>query len=92
MLKRLRLQAVLLLLSMGFVVAVHAQTSTVGNISGNVRDPNGAVVPKAEIVIQEETTGTSRTVTADDNGYYSAPSLPAGRYTVAASATCRWAK
>ncbi len=87
MLKRLRLQAVLLLLSMGFVVAVHAQTSTVGNISGNVRDPNGAVVPKAEIVIQEETTGTSRTVTADDNGYYSAPSLPAGRYTVAASAT-----
>jgi Carboxypeptidase regulatory-like domain/TonB-dependent Receptor Plug Domain len=86
MLKKLRLQVVLVLLSVGSLAALQAQTSTLGNISGNVRDPNGAAVPKAEIVIQEETTGTSRTVVADDNGYYSAPSLPAGRYTLTASA------
>jgi len=85
MLKRLRLQAVLLLCT-GFVVAVHAQSSTVGNISGNVRDPNGATIPKAEITIQEDTTGVSRTVTADDSGYYSSPSLPAGLYTITGSA------
>ena len=42
----------------------------------------GAVVPKAEVVITEERTGASRTVTADDEGFYSAQSLPVGRYSV----------
>lgn len=87
MLKKLRLQVVLLLLSAGALVGVNAQTTTVGNVSGNVRDPNGAAVPKAEVVISEESTTTSRTVVADDNGYYSAPSLAAGRYTITASAS-----
>ncbi|HXG68830.1 MAG TPA: carboxypeptidase-like regulatory domain-containing protein, partial [Blastocatellia bacterium] len=78
-------QAMLLLLGIGFLSAAYAQTTTVGNISGTVRDPNGAAVPDAEIVIQEERTGFSRTVKADDNGFYSAPSLPVGRYTVSAA-------
>src|SRR5207237_3511584 len=30
---------------------------------------------------------TSRRIVADDEGYYSAPSLPAGRYTITASAS-----
>src|SRR6266498_2552781 len=80
--KRLGLQVVLFLLSIGLLAAVHAQTSTVGNISGNVRDPQGAAVPKAEVVITEERTGASRTVTADDDGHYSAQSLAVGLYSV----------
>src|SRR5258707_12112724 len=83
--KRLGLQVVLFLLSIGLLAAVNAQTSTVGNISGNVRDPQGAAVPKAEVTITEERTGASRTVMSDDNGFYSAPSLAVGRYTVSAS-------
>src|SRR6266850_3485031 len=83
--KRLGLQVVLFLLSIGLLAAVNAQTSTVGNISGNVRDPQGAAVPKAEVTIAEERTGASRTVMSDDNGFYSAPSLAVGRYTVSAS-------
>src|SRR5215831_17802923 len=79
------LRAAFFILVLGSVVGVRAQTSTVGNISGTVRDPNGAAVPKAEVVIQEERTGQSRTVTADENGFYSAPSLPVGRYTVSSS-------
>ncbi len=72
----------MLLLSIGLVADVQAQSSTVGNISGTVRDPQGAAVPKAEVVILEEKTQTPRTVTADDAGFYSVPSLPVGRYTV----------
>ncbi len=83
--KRLGLQVVLFLLSIGLLAAVHAQTSTVGNISGNVRDPQGAGVPKAEVTITEERTGVSRTVMSDDNGFYSAPSLAVGKYTVSTS-------
>src|SRR5689334_22834487 len=79
-------QASLLLLSMGLlVVGVHAQSSTTGNITGTVRDPQGAAVPKAEVTISDEKTGTSRTVTATEDGFYNATSLPAGVYSISTS-------
>jgi hypothetical protein len=70
------------LLSLGVAVAVQAQTSTVGSISGTVRDQKGGAVPKAPVVVKEERTGLSRTVTSDENGFFSVLSLPAGVYTV----------
>jgi hypothetical protein len=66
---------------------VHGQSSTTGNITGTVRDPQGAAVPKAEITITEEKTGASRVVTADDDGFYNAPSLPAGVYSLSTAPT-----
>src|SRR5215218_7738447 len=75
-------QASLLLLSIGLLVGVHAQSSTTGNITGTVRDPQGAAVPKAEVTITDEKTGASRTVRATDDGFYNATSLPAGMYTI----------
>src|SRR5438034_5270475 len=81
MLKKLGVQIVVVLVGALFFTA-YAQTTTVGTISGTVRDEKGAIVPKAEVSIQSEGTGISRTVTADDNGFYLAPSLPAGLYTV----------
>ncbi|MDQ2935925.1 MAG: carboxypeptidase regulatory-like domain-containing protein, partial [Acidobacteriota bacterium] len=85
MFRTLGLQAVVLILGVGLLVGVQAQTSTVGNISGTVRDPKGAAVPKVEVTITEERTGSSRTVVSDDDGFYSAPSLAVGRYSVSAS-------
>ena len=79
------MQASLLLLCMGLLVGVHAQSSTAGNITGTVRDPQGAAVPKAEVLIVEERTGAERTVRANEDGFYSAPSLPAGVYTISLS-------
>ena len=79
------MQASLLLLSIGLLVGVHAQSSTTGNISGTVRDPQGSAVPKAEVTLTEEKTGASRTVTANEDGFYSAPSMPAGVYTISTS-------
>jgi hypothetical protein len=84
MLKKLGLQLVVVLIGAMFF-SVHAQTTTVGTISGTVRDEKGAVVPKAEVSIQGEGTGISRSVNSDDNGFYLANSLPAGRYTVSTS-------
>src|ERR1044071_579496 len=83
--KRFGLKVVLFLLSMGLLAGVNAQTSTVGNISGYVRDPQGAAVSKAEVTITEERTGASRTVMSDEDGFYSAPSLAVGRYSVSTS-------
>src|SRR5258705_7034923 len=83
MLKRFGFVAVLVLLSVG--LSVKAQTTTAGSISGSVRDEKGAGVPKAEVTIQGEGTSFSRAITADDNGFYLASSLPAGKYTVSTS-------
>src|SRR5437870_1330076 len=81
MLKKLSLQVLVVLLGALFCAA-HAQTTTVGTISGTVRDEKGAVVPRAEVSIESEGTGISRTVNSDDNGFYLVPSLPAGSYTI----------
>jgi hypothetical protein len=85
MIRKLGLQALMLLLCVGMSAAVHAQVSTVGSISGTVRDPQGNPVPKAEVTVTDEATGLSRTVTAGDDGIYNAPSLPVGRYSVSAA-------
>ena len=84
MLKKLGLQMVVVLIGALFFSA-HAQTTTVGTISGTVRDEKGAVVPRAEVSIQSEGTGISRTVNSDDDGFYLASSLPPGRYTVSSA-------
>lgn len=83
----LLLQVALVLLGMGLFTVAHAQTSTVGSISGTIRDTQGAVIPDAEVVIAEETTGQSRTVKTDGDGFYSAQSLPVGSYTVSTAPT-----
>ena len=80
--RRFGLQAALLLLSIGLLVSVHAQSSTTGNITGTVRDPQGAAVAKADVVLVEEKTGATRTVHTNDDGFYNVPSLPAGVYTI----------
>ena len=85
MLKKLGLHVVVVLIGAGVFAAVNAQVTTVGSISGTVRDPKGAAVPKAEVLIQDERSGLSRTATADDNGFYLATSMPVGLYTISTS-------
>ncbi|HKP80447.1 MAG TPA: carboxypeptidase regulatory-like domain-containing protein, partial [Pyrinomonadaceae bacterium] len=75
-------RASLLLLSIGLLVGINAQSSTTGNITGTVRDPQGAAVPKAEVTITDEKTGVSRTLSATEDGFFNATSLPASLYTV----------
>ena len=72
----------LLLVCVGMFIGANAQTSTVGSISGTVRDQQGAIIPRAAVLIQEERTRFTRTVVANDDGFYSAPSLPFGLYSV----------
>ena len=81
-LARIFFPALLLMWAIGLFIGVDAQTSTVGSISGIVRDSQGAVIPKAEVLIQEDRTGFARAVVSNDEGFYSAPSLPFGRYSV----------
>jgi Carboxypeptidase regulatory-like domain/TonB dependent receptor len=58
-----------------------AQTPT-GTIQGTVLDQQSAGIGGATVTITNTATGTSRTVTSDDAGRFSAPFLSPGNYTV----------
>src|SRR6185295_14209290 len=66
-----------------FAAAVAAQTQiTTGTIQGTVLDANGAAIPGAEISLKNIDTNFTRTTTSDEDGRFTAPQLPSGRYTV----------
>jgi hypothetical protein len=57
-------------------------------ISGVVRDPSGAVVPGARVVISSDTQGALRTVNTNEDGLFSAPALaPGAGYKVEVTAS-----
>ncbi len=58
-----------------------AQTGT-SNISGTIKDTNGAVVPGATVTAKNDATGVKSTQTTTDSGLYSFSSLPVGMYTI----------
>lgn len=59
----------------------HAQSIN-GRIVGAVTDPNGAVIPKASVIVTNEGTGAERRLDTDESGTYVAAELPVGLYTV----------
>jgi hypothetical protein len=64
-----------------------AQAQVVGaTITGTVRDASGAVIPNVQVSITNVATGVAREVTSDSAGFYTAPNLLPGNYTVRATA------
>ena len=53
-----------------------------GRISGNITDQSGAVITGATVSVRDAERGTTRTLTTDDAGAYSAPNLTPGTYVV----------
>lgn len=68
-----------------FVLTVPAQVTT-ATITGRVVDSQGSVVPGAKVTITNRDTGAERSVVSNSDGEYTVPSLPPGRYNVAAEA------
>ena len=58
---------------------------TSGDIAGTVKDATGAAIPNATVVITNEATGVTTTLTANSAGEFHASNLPAGSYDVAVS-------
>src|SRR5688572_27532292 len=54
-------------------------------ISGNVADQSGAVLPGVEVTATQTETGVSRTAVSNETGSYVLPSLPVGPYRVEAT-------
>jgi len=60
---------------------IHAQTSK-GILAGVIRDSTGASLPNATIVITNEDTGETRTVTSSDTGSYRVEAINPGSYKI----------
>jgi len=65
--------------------ALQAQLST-ASLNGVVRDPQGLVITKASVVLENPDTGATRTTTTNDSGAYVFPDINPGRYTLKVSA------
>ncbi|HEX3145637.1 MAG TPA: carboxypeptidase regulatory-like domain-containing protein [Pyrinomonadaceae bacterium] len=84
---RLRLipfAVIALLLSIPLAVSAQVTTAT---MVGTVTDPGGSKVPGAQVTARGIDTGSSRTVTTNDEGDYRIEFLPIGKYTVEVSYT-----
>ena len=79
-----RVLALIILLAC-FTAAGFAQTSGAGTITGEVRDPSGASVPGAAIVLHNTDTGVDRTLQSNDSGIYVVTFVPPGHYEITAS-------
>jgi hypothetical protein len=64
-----------------------AQVRIVGNISGTVKDPGGALVPGAKVTLKDEGTGIAKQAVSDDQGAFLFPDLSHGLFEVTVSAT-----
>ena len=74
------------LLSILILIAPGARAQMVGGtISGEVVDPAGSAVGRAEVVIRNDETGSERKFVTADGGTFSAPSVAVGVYTVTVS-------
>jgi iron complex outermembrane receptor protein len=62
------------------------QAQSAGSISGTILDQAGKPIAGASVEIKSEPNGTPRSLTADDNGKFSASDLAAGTYSIKASA------
>jgi hypothetical protein len=77
-----------LALVMSLFTSSSASAQAVGaTLSGTVTDASGAVISGAEISIKDLGTGVTRTLTSDSAGYYSAPNLLPGSYSITTTAT-----
>jgi outer membrane receptor protein involved in Fe transport len=75
------LPAVLSVLLCCLAGSAHAQSAT-GRVIGTVTDPQGAVVPDADVQVTETATGITHTTKTDSNGGYQVLALPIGTYHV----------
>jgi hypothetical protein len=73
--------------AMAIVAGLATAQESRSTILGTVKDAQGAAVVGATVVVTNAATNTSVRVTSNDTGYYEAPLLLPGPYTVAAEFT-----
>jgi len=81
--RRMRLVCTNLMLALMMVSSPALAQITTGTVSGTVKDPQGAVIPGATVVLISETRGTkSAPAVTNEAGNYVFPNVTPDTYTV----------
>ncbi len=67
------------------LTSVRAQTASSGSVTGQVSDPQGAIVPGAEVTLTDNTTKSALSTTTNDAGRYNFPVVNPGIYDLVIS-------
>ena len=79
---------VVLLLLVGLLVPANVMAQVdMGSVSGIVRDPSGAGIPNAKVVLTNEDTNITVSTMTGSEGQYTFAPVKIGRYSVSASVT-----
>ena len=65
--------------------SLQAQTVSVAQISGTIKDQSGALLPGVEVKVTQAETGYMRTALTNEAGSYTIPNLPIGPCRLEAS-------
>lgn len=85
--KRLAIKLLVVTVAVAAAPGIWAQSlSSTASLSGAVSDPSGARIPKATITVTDSEKGITRVAAAGSAGEFSFALLPAGTYTLQASA------
>jgi hypothetical protein len=80
---RLRVSSILVCLGVLLLLAFSgAAQETTGGLQGTVKDPSGAVVPDAKVVVKASSLVGEKSLSTDNSGYYRFANLPPGNYTI----------
>src|SRR5262245_33868129 len=73
-------------LVLGLLVFVYAPVGaqTLGTVTGEVKDTSGAIIPGAQVTVQNTSTNATREMPSNDAGIYTFTALPPGPYVVKA--------
>src|ERR1044071_232886 len=80
--KKLRLLVGAVVLTLISAIAISAQVTTTGSISGSVIDPTGALVADATVTTKNVETAIENPATTSENGTFTIPQLQRGVYRV----------
>ena len=61
--------------------------ATSGEITGNVKDASGALIPGVEVIVTNVGTGVARNTLSESSGVFRVPLLSPGSYSVKAALT-----
>lgn len=67
------------------LLAPLGSTQTSSSISGTVKDPTGAVIPGAKVVLSNQDNKSTRSLKSNGEGFFYIAGVPAGIYEVSIS-------
>jgi hypothetical protein len=82
----MKLNRVLLRVVLSLLTLCGAAWAQTGSITGTVKDPSGAAIPGATVVVTSPDRGITRQMTTNSTGDYNESALPEGNYDIIVTA------